>query len=98
MFVKIYRVDVDVKDKDGATPVVHALQLPEDQARETIRLLFELGADPGVEIGERAWTYSALARVMGMRTLADELADGVLEETAEAAADDRSSCTMDFER
>ncbi|RSL38358.1 hypothetical protein CEP54_016415 [Fusarium duplospermum] len=96
-FVNIHGIDVDVEDKDGATPVVHALRLPEEQARSTIRLLFKLGANPGVEIGERGWTYSALASVMGMRTLADELADGVLEEAAEEAADDRS-CTMELER
>lgn len=97
IFVKYYGVDVDVQDKDGATPVVHALRLPEDQARETIRLLFELGAIPGLEIGKWAWTYSALAKAMGKHTLAAELADGVLE-AAEEASDDGSSCTMTIER
>ncbi|KAM6529640.1 hypothetical protein FALCPG4_007770 [Fusarium falciforme] len=97
LFVKHYGVDIDVQDKDGATPVVYALQLPEDQARETIRLLFELGAIPEREIGKWAWTYSALAKAMGKRTLAVELANGMLE-TAEEASDDGSSCTMTFER
>jgi hypothetical protein len=95
LFVKHYRVDVDVQDRDGATPVVYALQLPEDQARETIRLLFELGAIPEREVGKWAWTYSALAKAMGKRTLAVELANGTLE-TAEEASDDGSSCTMAF--
>ncbi|UPK92479.1 hypothetical protein LCI18_003414 [Fusarium solani-melongenae] len=93
IFVKYHGVDVDVQDKDGATPVVHALRLPEDQARETIRLLFELGAVPDLEIGKWAWTYSDLARAMGKGTLADELADRVLE-AADEASDDGSSCTM----
>ncbi|RTE68820.1 hypothetical protein BHE90_016799 [Fusarium euwallaceae] len=93
LFVKHYRVDVDVQDKDGATPVVHAPHLPEDQARETIRLLFELGAIPKREVGKYAWTYSALAKAMGKRKLAVELANRTLQ-TAEEASDDGSSCTM----
>ncbi|KAM6527493.1 hypothetical protein FSOLCH5_003563 [Fusarium solani] len=96
-FVKVSGVDVDVQDKDGATPVVHALRLPEDQARETIRLLFELGGIPKLEIGKWAWTCSALAKMMRMHTLADELADRVLE-PAEEASDDDSRCTMAIER
>ncbi|KAH7268717.1 ankyrin repeat-containing domain protein [Fusarium solani] len=96
-FVKHHGVDVDVQDKDGATPVVHALRLPEDEARETIRLLFELGAVPDLEIGKWAWTYSDLARAMGKLTLAEELADRVLE-AADEASDDDSSCTMTIER
>ncbi|KAH7237900.1 ankyrin repeat-containing domain protein [Fusarium solani] len=99
LFVKFHGMDVDIEDKDGETPVMHALRLPEDQASETIRLLFKLGARIDLEIGERSWTYSALARLMGMHMLADELAAGVLEEAAGEAADDRSSsCTMDVER
>ncbi|RSL86843.1 hypothetical protein CDV31_016347 [Fusarium ambrosium] len=95
LFVNHYRVDVDTQDKDGATPVAYALQLPEDQARETIRLLFELGAKPEREVGKYAWTYSALAKAMGRRKLAVELATGALE-TTEEASDDGSSCTMPF--
>ncbi|KAJ3455100.1 hypothetical protein MRS44_013700 [Fusarium solani] len=87
LFVKFHGMDVDIEDKDAGTPVVHALRLPEDQASETIRLLFKLGARMDLEIRERSWTYSALARLMGMHTLADELAAG-------EAADDRSSSCM----
>ncbi|KAL6359118.1 hypothetical protein LRP88_09318 [Fusarium phalaenopsidis] len=95
-FVKGYGVDVDVQDKGGAKPVVHALRLPEDQARETIRLLFELGGIPELEIGEWAWTYFALAKMMRMHTLADEFADKVLEPAE--VSDDDSGCTMAVER
>ncbi|KAJ4175651.1 hypothetical protein NW767_015714 [Fusarium falciforme] len=90
-FVKGYGFNVDIQDKGGAKPVVHALRLPEDHARETICLLFEL------EIGEWAWMYFALAKMMRMHTVADEFADRVLE-PAEEVSDDDSGCTMAIER
>ncbi|KAM6508400.1 hypothetical protein FALCPG4_018263 [Fusarium falciforme] len=86
-FVKGSKVDPDIEDKDGATPIVYALQQPEKEAWETICFLFYLGAAKDLVVGDVLWTYAELARGMGKDWLADKL-----EEVSDCA----SSRTMDF--
>ncbi|KAH6975812.1 ankyrin repeat-containing domain protein [Ilyonectria destructans] len=69
-FVQDFEVEVDIEDMDGATPVVYALQLPENEALETILLLFNLGAKKNTIVGDGCWTYADLARSMGKEDLA----------------------------
>ncbi|KAH6889956.1 ankyrin repeat-containing domain protein, partial [Thelonectria olida] len=69
-FIRDYHVEPDVEDRDGATPVMYALYLPEEQALETISFLFSLGAKADAQIGDYFWTYADLARAMGKETLA----------------------------
>ncbi|RSL77536.1 hypothetical protein CDV31_017321 [Fusarium ambrosium] len=87
-FVKGSKVDPDIEDKDGATPIMYALQQPEKEAWETIGFLFYLGAARDLVVGDGLWTYAELARGMGKDWLADKL---------EEVSDDASSRTMDFE-
>lgn len=72
-FIRHYHMEPDVEDAFGATPAVYALYLPETKAIETISLLFSLGADPKVYIGDYLWTYAVLARAMGKEALASWL-------------------------
>ncbi|KAH6883950.1 hypothetical protein B0T10DRAFT_410590 [Thelonectria olida] len=67
-FVTEYDVDPDIEDTEGATPVVYALQLPEEQAWAIILLLFSLGAKKDSPPG--CWPYADLARSMGKNRLA----------------------------
>ncbi|KAM6529651.1 ankyrin repeat [Fusarium falciforme] len=64
-FVKGSKVDPDIEDKDGATPIVYALQQPEKEVWETICFLFYLGAAKDLVVGDGLWTYAELARVWG---------------------------------
>ncbi|KAJ4187102.1 hypothetical protein NW759_016902 [Fusarium solani] len=57
-FVKGSKVDPDIEDKDGATPIVYALQQPEKEAWETICFLFYLGAAKDLVVGDVLWTYA----------------------------------------
>jgi hypothetical protein len=87
--VKHHGVDVDIEDKDGEMPIVHALSLSEEEAWKTISLLFYPGARKDREAGEGFWSYADLARSMRKHNLADKLA---------AAGDDCSgSCTLNIE-
>ncbi|KAM6506838.1 hypothetical protein FALCPG4_018659 [Fusarium falciforme] len=85
-FVKGSKVDPDIEDKDGATPIVYALQQPEKEAWETICFLFYLGAAKDLVVGDGLCTYAELARGMGKDWLADKL----------EVSDGASSRTMDF--
>ena len=88
-FVKDYKVDPDIQDKDGATPVVYALLQPEKAAWKTICFLFYLGATKDLVVGDGRWTYAELARSLGKDWLANKL---------EEVCGDASSCTMDFDQ
>ncbi|KND86177.1 Ankyrin repeat and SOCS box protein 3 [Tolypocladium ophioglossoides CBS 100239] len=86
--VRVYDMDPDCEDKDSATPVVYALYLPEEQALETISLLFALGAKKDAQLGDNyCWTYADLARAMGKEGLASWL---------ESRADDSFAYTVEF--
>jgi len=87
-FVKDFKVDPDILDKDGATPVVYALLQPEKTAWKTICFLFYLGATKDLVAGDGLHTYAELANSLGKHWLADKL---------EEVCDDASSCTMDFD-
>ncbi|RSL77337.1 hypothetical protein CEP51_009172 [Fusarium floridanum] len=87
-FVKDFKVDPDILDKDGATPVVYALLQPEMAAWETICFLFYLGAIKNLVVGDGLHTYAELANSLGKHWLADKL---------EEVCGDASSCTMDFD-
>ncbi|KAM5349969.1 hypothetical protein ACJ41O_006474 [Fusarium nematophilum] len=89
-FVQEFELDPDIEDKDGATPIVYALQLPEEDSWDTICLLFYLGASTSMdlEVGDSMWTYADLARAMGKEWLATKL---------EEVADDSSTHTLDYE-
>ncbi|KAH7112343.1 ankyrin repeat-containing domain protein, partial [Dactylonectria macrodidyma] len=69
-FVQNYHVEPDIEDSYGATPVVYALYLPEEEALKTISLLFDLGARADAVVGNYVWAYADLARVMGKEELA----------------------------
>ncbi|KAH7000886.1 Ankyrin repeat and SOCS box protein 3 [Ilyonectria robusta] len=87
-FVRVYDMDPDCEDEDGATPVVYALYLPEEQALETISLLFALGAKKDAQLGDNyCWTYADLARAMNKGGLASWL---------ESRADDSYAYTVEF--
>ncbi|KAM5349334.1 hypothetical protein ACJ41O_005839 [Fusarium nematophilum] len=86
--VQEFELDPDIEDKDGATPIVYALQLPEEEAWETTCLLFYLGARTDLEFGDGVRTYSDLARAMGKDWQANKL---------EEVADGSSTHTLDFE-
>ncbi|KAH6883899.1 ankyrin repeat-containing domain protein [Thelonectria olida] len=83
-FVTEYDVDPDIEDTEGATPIVYALQLPEEQAWAIILLLFSLGAKKDSPPG--CWPYADLARSMGKNRLATWLEIVVHDDNA-------SSCT-----
>jgi hypothetical protein len=86
-FVKDFKIDPDIQDKDGATPIVYALLQPEKKAWKTVRFLFYLGATKDLVVGDGWWTYAELARSLGKDWLADKL---------EEVCGDASSCTVDF--
>lgn len=87
-FVKEFNIDPDIEDQDGATPIVYALQLPEEEAWSTICLLFYLGARKELEVGDDLWSYADLAKSMGKDWLAAKLVE---------VSDDSSSHTLDLE-
>lgn len=87
-FVRVYDIDPDFEDKDGATPAVYALYLPEEQALDTISLLFDLGAKTDAQFGENCcWTYADLSRAMGKEGLTSWL---------ESKADESYAYTVEF--
>lgn len=67
--VQDFGVNPNSRDAGGATPVMYALYLAEQQAIETISLLFELGAKTDTVI-EELWTYDELAWAMEKEVLA----------------------------
>ncbi|KAH7000889.1 hypothetical protein EDB80DRAFT_721135 [Ilyonectria destructans] len=87
-FVQEFDIDPDIEDQGGATPIVYALQLPEEEAWATICLLFYLGARKDLEVGDNSWSYADLAKSMGKDWLAAKL---------EEVSDDSSSHTLDLE-
>jgi len=72
-FIVNRKVPVDSVDGYGATPVIYALYLPEEQATATIAILFYHGASPKSTFGPKSTTYACFAKAMGKRMLAQWL-------------------------
>lgn len=69
LLVTEFKANPNRPDNDGATPVIYALQLPEDRARTTIMRLRELGALGGLELAS-GWTFKQIACAMGKKSFA----------------------------
>ncbi|KAH7115339.1 ankyrin repeat-containing domain protein, partial [Dactylonectria estremocensis] len=69
--VKLYYVNVNVEDIDGATPIVYALQQPDERARSTILHLRCLKASEDLKLDHR-WTFKDIARAIRKHSLVSE--------------------------
>ncbi|KAH7119383.1 ankyrin repeat-containing domain protein, partial [Dactylonectria estremocensis] len=66
--VKLYHVNVNVEDIDGATPIVYALQQPDERARSTILHLRRLEASEDLKL-DHHWTFKDIARAIRKHSL-----------------------------
>ncbi|KAH7247571.1 uncharacterized protein BKA55DRAFT_691672 [Fusarium redolens] len=72
-----HRVDPDVFDGSGGTPVICAMHLDNPHDWNTIKLLFPLGANTQARVGVATialfWSYPDFARAMGKEKLAKQM-------------------------
>ncbi|RGP81657.1 hypothetical protein FLONG3_213 [Fusarium longipes] len=81
-YITTCRVEPDVDDRSGGTPVIYAMSLDSPHDWNTIKLLFQLEANTQAKLGagrlEKFWSYPDFARAMGKEDLAKKIEQAIV--------------------
>ncbi|KLO99261.1 unnamed protein product [Fusarium fujikuroi] len=94
-YVTKHKAEADVRDGASATPVVYAILGIQDEqdAWETMKSLFELGANPLLRFGTDKLSYAEIAEGEGKVYLAEKL-EGLCHSPTITNSSRESTCTL----